>query len=120
MNTTFNPIALEPLFELELDTPDLVQILADDYVENSSKFVEQISTAATKADFGTLELASHSLKSSSKVLGMDLLAETCLEIELAAHGKKLAPDAIQRVAEQREKGIEALQGYLKSRRATLA
>lgn len=115
MSQTFEPEALTELFALEEDTPGLVQSLVNDFVRVSLKLSQDIMNAMAKGDFSTLEMGAHSLKSSSKVLGLNQLANVCFEIESAAHHKKLAPAAISQIPQLRDVALTAITDFLKAR-----
>lgn len=111
MNQAFNPEALTDLYSLQdEDSPNFVKTLVDDYVALSLRLVEAIE-AARNHDIARLELESHSLKSSSKVLGLEHLAAVCFEIESAAREKRVADEAINSLRDLRTTALAALLAY---------
>lgn len=115
MDQTFDSKALLELFDLETDSPGLVQTLVDEYVEVSLKLINKISTAAQNGDIPKLELESHSLKSSSKVLGLYRLASVCFEIESATRERRIEHGAISQLMALRDQAIDELLAYMNSR-----
>ncbi|OUD13855.1 response regulator [Thioflexithrix psekupsensis] len=72
------------------EEPELVVELIETYLQSSEQLVTQLQQAITTQDAPQLEIAAHSLKSSSASLGADSLAEQCKFIEQQAREKKLS------------------------------
>lgn len=92
---SFNPEALAELIELERDgSPGLIDDLVRDYVSQTAPYLQEIETSAQTGDFATLERAAHSLKSSSRILGLEITGHYCEKIEGAARTKSVDSSSI--------------------------
>ena len=108
-----DPSALEKIRALQRDgAPDLVAMVIDQYLSDSSKLVEVMQTAARTGDAGELRNAAHSLKSSSANVGAMILAELCKMIEAKAREKDLneVADEVDKILEEYERARNALGG----------
>lgn len=63
---------------------DLVRELIDLFLEDAPARLQSMQAAIGGADFATLELQAHTLKSSSANLGAEELSRLCARLELAA------------------------------------
>jgi HPt (histidine-containing phosphotransfer) domain-containing protein len=82
-----------------LDTiSDLVQI----YLQSLDDLLEEMVAAWKTEDHVILRRSAHSLKSSSRIFGADLLAENCERLEKAVLAGELAnaPTLIDRIVKQ--------------------
>ncbi|MEK6554575.1 MAG: Hpt domain-containing protein [Bdellovibrionota bacterium] len=112
MTPIFRPEALVELHQLEKDgASGLVKSLFDDYTANAPISVKAIEAAYSLQDYKQVEFTAHSLKSSSKALGLEKMAELCKEIEYAADANQFATDAITSLAKQNTLALEALSQY---------
>ncbi|MBX3000526.1 MAG: Hpt domain-containing protein [Caldilineaceae bacterium] len=84
------------------DNPDIIVDLVQIYLQSKEDLIEQITSAWNSKDYMLLRRAAHSLKSSSRVFGANLLADNCQRLEEAALTGDLvsAPDLIKRIVEQ--------------------
>jgi HPt (histidine-containing phosphotransfer) domain-containing protein len=78
----FNIEAFSELIELEdQGSAGLIVDLIGDYMVNSAALSLAIVESARSVDLKLLERSAHSLKSSSKLLGLEALAEVAYRIE---------------------------------------
>ena len=65
----------------ESDEPDIVTEVCELYVKHAPEKISAIEKAAENGDAKGLQIAAHSLKSSSSYVGAMKLAEICRELE---------------------------------------
>ena len=93
---TFNPNAFSELIELEeAGSAGLIDDLIGDYMKTSEVLVRAITDSARSLDLKLLERSAHSLKSSSRLLGVDALAEVAFRIEEAARAGSIGDDDVR-------------------------
>lgn len=83
----------------------LIQDLVQSYLESAGKLVEDLPRALNREDWTLLQRSAHSLKSSSKMFGLQTVAQKCAAVEErahVAHRDELAILVDQIVAEIRE------------------
>jgi PAS domain S-box-containing protein len=80
---------------IKLGKPDLWRRLVDIYLRNSPDNLETIEQAIVNKDFSAVEMAAHTLKSSSANLGALPLSDLCQKAEIAA--RETAIDDVQRL-----------------------
>lgn len=81
-NALFNPEALAEYIELEAAAGlNLIDELIGDYMANSAKLADAIAASARTMDLHLLERSAHSLKSSSRLLGLETVGELAWRIE---------------------------------------
>jgi len=106
----FHPLALNPLYEIDAG---LVESLVAEFKTLAPTLIEGIQKGHRSRDFATLALHARSLKSSTKVLGFEKIAERCHQIEVAAHEKSLLPDAdIATLPILKNEALLAIERYL--------
>jgi two-component system sensor histidine kinase/response regulator len=78
-------VPLDPSFLKQTfgDDPDLIKEILGDYVEPATKTVAEIDSAFAARDAAAVGAAAHKLKSSSRAVGADALADLCLALEKA-------------------------------------
>jgi HPt (histidine-containing phosphotransfer) domain-containing protein len=96
---------------------NLVAALMAEFGPMARTLVSELEKAQAGHDFKGLELNSHSLKSSAKVLGMDQLADLCLRIELAAGENKTDPAAVKELSKALSESITAIEAHIARRAA---
>ena len=112
----FNVEAFAELIELEAEgTPGLIADLIGDYLVNSVALRDAIETSAGNADMKTLERSAHSLKSSSKLLGLEVLAEAAYRIEDGALHGGVGVDAVSLIRLYLEPALVELTRFRDSR-----
>lgn len=109
---SFNPESLAELVELERDgSPGLIADLVGDYVAQSGPYLQSIDESAQSGNFPTLERAAHSLKSSSRILGLEITGWFCEKIEVAARGKSIDAGSISSLKSEIEGAIAQLRAF---------
>ncbi|MEM1171223.1 MAG: response regulator [Cyanobacteria bacterium P01_H01_bin.35] len=81
-----DPKIIEDFRNLYDDEPDTLAILIQDYLADSDKHMSTIRKSIKKRDYPALKSASHTLKSSSALLGAINFSELCKELEYMARG----------------------------------
>ncbi|WGL60568.1 Hpt domain-containing protein [Pigmentibacter sp. JX0631] len=76
----------------------IVQLMSV-YLNNLPERIKELSTAMQNSDAAIIERAAHTLKSSSRLIGLVSLAEDCQILEDIGFSKKLddAPDVFKRI-----------------------
>jgi PAS domain S-box-containing protein len=77
-DSAFDPAYLKETFG---DDPRLIKEILDDYVTPAAAIVEEIESAFARRDAGAVGAAAHKLKSSSRAVGADALADLCVALE---------------------------------------
>ncbi len=78
-----DPSLLEESFG---DDPELIKEILQDYLGPAQDTVAEIDTAFSAHDAAAIGAAAHKLKSSSRAIGANDLADLCLELEKAGKG----------------------------------
>jgi two-component system, sensor histidine kinase and response regulator len=82
---------LADLRELEdADNPDFVSNMMDRFLDDSRQLVERLRQGLASRDNTALRMASHSLKSTSAVVGAMALSNACMILETAARERGIA------------------------------
>ncbi|MGK7918585.1 MAG: response regulator [Trichodesmium sp.] len=81
-----DPKTLADFHSLYDDEPDTLVILIQDYLADGDKHMTNIRKSIKKRDYAGLKSASHTLKSSSALLGAINFSELCKELEYMARG----------------------------------
>ncbi|OQY46188.1 MAG: hypothetical protein B6242_08470 [Anaerolineaceae bacterium 4572_78] len=68
---------------------DILDILIDSYIGDIPEQLEKIQQALTKKDASSVELMTHSLKSSSANVGALVMSDICKEMEMSSHYNNL-------------------------------
>ena len=76
----------------------MIADLIADYLINSETLRVEIESSAKVGDLVLLERSAHSLKSSSKLLGLDALSEVAYRIEGGARGGRVALDEVRLIS----------------------
>ncbi len=113
MDQVFNRAALTELFELETDSPGLVENLVDGYAKTSLSLIGQIETAAATNNFAELKMQAHSLRSSSQVFGLEQLGVVCSRIENDAHQGRIAAPDLKALAPLRASSLDELVRFIR-------
>ncbi|NES69972.1 MAG: Hpt domain-containing protein, partial [Okeania sp. SIO2D1] len=79
--SAINPKTLADFRNLYDDEPDTLIILMQDYLVDGNKQMDIIRKSIKKHDYTALKGASHTLKSSSALLGAINFSELCQELE---------------------------------------
>jgi len=79
-----DPKIIEDFRNLYDDEPDTLDILIQDYLADGDKHMSTIRKSMKKRDLNSLKGASHTLKSSSALLGATNFSELCKELEYMA------------------------------------
>ncbi|MGY3805255.1 Hpt domain-containing protein [Pigmentibacter ruber] len=76
----------------------IVQLMSV-YLNNLPERIKELSSAMQNSDAAIIERAAHTLKSSSRLIGLVSLAEDCQILEDIGFSKKLddAPDVFKRI-----------------------
>lgn len=115
----FDESALTELYELQSeDDPHLVAELMKDYLSQLDTNINGLIEAFKQNDYKNVEAAAHSLKSSSRVLGLERMGEVCFELEEEGRNHFLKQEALASLIETSDLSAQALQGHLqKSQKA---
>jgi two-component system sensor histidine kinase/response regulator len=109
----FDHSALNELYELQSeDDPHLVSELIKDYLSQLDTNINGIVVAFSQSDFKNVEAGAHSLKSSSRVLGLERMGEICFELEEAGRTCHLKTESLTSLLETSVASAQALQAYL--------
>lgn len=112
---TFNSEAMVDLLAIEADgEAGLVSSLISDYIGKHAQLLSQIETAITSRQMKDIELHAHSLKSSSRLLGLDEVSLICEEIEHGAHRGVEVGERWGLLTNAMERGIRELEVYQKT------
>ncbi|KAB8031795.1 Hpt domain-containing protein [Fluviispira multicolorata] len=84
------------------------------YLENLSERVTELSEAMKKSDAPVIERSAHTLKSSSRLIGLVALAEDCQTLEDMGFDKKLenAQPVFERVISATTKAVDVLKNKI--------
>lgn len=87
--------------------------LIDLYLEDAPKLVADMKNAAKRADASGVQLAAHTLKSTSEAMGAKVLASACGELEQDGHEGKLdsAKEKVERVTQLCDAALSELQRH---------
>lgn len=98
---------------LEIGGPELVQEIADVFLDDTPGLITDIATAVATEDWDLLVRASHSLKSSAFYLGAMKLSAVSGDIEREAKGEALGvcKDLADRTAGLFDEAKSALQAF---------
>jgi HPt (histidine-containing phosphotransfer) domain-containing protein len=92
--------------------PDIVAEIGDLFIKHAPQKVVAIRKAASEGDAKMLEMAAHSLKSSSSYIGAMKLAAICKELEFMGRSGSLK--GISEMADQIEAEFERVKAALES------
>ena len=84
-----NLINKEMGLEFCMDDEEFYVEMLETYLEDSAEVVEFMKDAYANDDLGLYATKVHALKSTSKTIGAESLAELALELETAAKGNDL-------------------------------
>lgn len=114
----FNIEALRELIEIEeTGETGLIETLISDYVSNSATLFEKIDAFKVNQDSKSAERAAHSLKSSSALLGLELVSETALKIETDSRVlESISESDVQGLKLHLQNGTDALHQFNLSRK----
>ena len=87
---TLDRSVVDVLLELGADIPGFSDELVGDFVASADRHSAAMRTAIEKGDREALEIAAHSLRGSSGIIGARRMAALCDEIERAAVAGALA------------------------------
>lgn len=109
----FDPAALNELYELQSDEdPHLVAELIKDYLSQLDANLNGIINAFSQNDYKNVEAGAHSLKSSSRVLGLERMGEICFELEEGGRVQKLNAESLTSLIETSALSVQALNAHL--------
>lgn len=109
----FAEAALTELYELQgEDDPHLVAELMKDYLSQLDANINGLIEAFKQNDYKTVEASAHSLKSSSRVLGLERMGEVCFELEEEGRNRCLKAEFLASLIETSTLSAEALQLHL--------
>ena len=109
----FDESALTELYELQSeDDPNLVAELIKDYLSQLETNLNGISDSFTRNDAKSVEAGAHSLKSSSRVLGLERMEEICFELEEDGRTGHLKQESLAFLLETARESAAALQAYI--------
>ncbi|RYZ64055.1 MAG: Hpt domain-containing protein [Proteobacteria bacterium] len=109
----FDDTALAELYELQSeDDPNLVADLIKDYLNQLEANTVAIVNAFHLNDYKTVEALSHSLKSSSRVLGLQRMGEVCFLLEEDGRDRRFNPMFITSLRETSDSSSVALTLFL--------
>jgi len=80
VGSSYDPSYLKATFG---DDPELIKEILNDYVKPATAIVEEIESAFGRRDAAAVGAAAHKLKSSSRAVGADALADLCAALESA-------------------------------------
>jgi len=94
------------------DDDETFKEILGDFVEPSMAIVKEIDDAFEARDAETIGAAGHKLKSSSRSVGANTLADLCAELEKAGKGEDW--DAIEAAMPQLEPSMREVMDYIKA------
>ena len=89
MNEKLEQLDFSALAELKEVMEDEFEILLETFLTDSAERVEQIKVAASLRDADELSRAAHSFKGSCTNIGVPILAQLCMEVELKGKNSDL-------------------------------
>lgn len=97
----------------DLGDPDVVVELIGVYLEEADKLLEKAETAVSDDDAEKLSEAGHTLKSSSRQLGVEAVADLALELEEAGQDGDLdaAPGLVEEARGAYEEAAKELRDW---------
>lgn len=110
----FNPARLEQMALIKLPgKPDLREGLLKLYFDNAPELVNQVTQAWTLKDMDTLHRCSHSLKSTSANMGLDLLSKLAGKLEESAKLQSLEdiPQQMDALLYEHAWALDTLRNY---------
>lgn len=109
----FDETALTELYELQSeDDPNLVADLIRDYLDQLESNTAAIVNAFHLNDAKSVEALAHSLKSSSRVLGLARMGEICFVLEEDGRDLRFNLDFILSLRETSDFSSQALSTFL--------
>lgn len=96
----------------------LVTSLVVEFKKLSPTLIRSIEENESSKNFKKLELHSHSLKSSARLLGFMKMADLCLKIETAASAGQSRPECVSSLAQAQAEALLEIDRYLKMRAAS--
>lgn len=113
-NTAVDYEALRATLEtLGNDPREHLTVLIDMYADDAPKLLNDIRQAIAQSDHKNLDLAAHTLRSSSSSLGGTSLANLCYQLEMMGHSGNLdgAPAIFSKTEQEYTRFIENLAKY---------
>ncbi len=108
----FNPKALDTIFEIQQDgDPTLLQTLCDEYEKILPTTLSQIETALNSQNHEQAELCAHSLKSSSALLGLEIVSQLCWQIEEKASDQIFDMDSFSHLKDEAPAALQELNQF---------
>lgn len=115
MKLRLNLKPLESLLEIQESNPGFMQQLIDQYSTSSEQLLKNLEVALTKKDLHQIEMSSHTLVSSSRMLGLDEFAEKCSEIERTSQSKSIPTVEFSSLVDLYQKSLQDLREYLQKK-----
>ena len=108
---------LEELLDLDPGDPSMLLRFIDRFGTNSGQTMQQLVASRDTGAAHDMGRAAHSLKGSSANLGATALAALCKEVEdLGDQGELVDDQVLERLAQERERAVSALEGVAESLR----
>ena len=97
----------------------IVQLMSV-YLENLPERIKELTTAMQNSDVAVIERSAHTLKSSSRLIGLVSLAENCQLLEDIGFSKKLdgAQEIFNKIDEACKKVPDIIKNKIKELEAT--
>lgn len=117
----FNPEALSEIIQIENDGEiGLIAGLVGDFTASIPTFIKAFEAAIQKNDYNEIERQAHSLKSSSRLLGLEKVGAVCAVIEDEARRQIFEAPNFQQLVRESAKGTEALKRFEQGRQDEFA
>jgi CheY-like chemotaxis protein/HPt (histidine-containing phosphotransfer) domain-containing protein len=110
--TSESPIDPSALAELFGDDKETINEILNEFIEPASANIDEILTAVERRSAKGVSAAAHKLKSSSRSIGANALADLCQALETS--GKATDWEAIDVSAESLPRIVKDVMGYIKT------
>ncbi len=109
----FNADALNELRQFEeLGQIGLIREVCTLFISSSSEYLSKLKYYGELKDPVNFGLNAHSMKSSAKVLGLEQIAQVCLELEVAARNQEIQTEKLLSLESILDKSCQALREFL--------
>lgn len=97
----------------------IVQLMSV-YLDNLPERMKELTEAMSKSDMPVIERAAHTLKSSSRLIGLMALGEDCQILEDMGYEKKLdnAQAVYERIRDATSKAVDVIKNKIKELEAS--
>ena len=110
----FNAKALTDYFMLDENTDFGILVpIVNEFVSSYDTYLTSLQENLITKNYQSIQQTAHSLKSSSRLLGLEIIGELCAKIEEDAAQKKCDPKYVEELVKVSPTSIGELQNHIK-------